>query len=107
MLGPELPLVASLPHPVSVVVDPADPDLRVRRAYWDPALIATSGVEGSEADQPHTLAGLFTSLARANFRIDALLEPEPRPSEPRSPQWTPANQLLPSTLIVRARKQGI
>ncbi len=107
VLRPELPLVVSLPHPVWAVVDPTDPDLRVRRGYWDPAPIATSGVEAGDPDQPRTLAGLFTSLARANFRIDALLEPEPRPGEPRSVQWTPANQLLPSTLIVRARKQGI
>ena len=107
VLRPELPLVVSLPHPVWAVVDPSDPELRVRRAYWDPAPIATSGVEGADADQPRTFGGLFTSLARANFRIDALLEPEPRPGEPRSPHWTSAHQLLPSTLIVRARKQGI
>jgi SAM-dependent methyltransferase len=107
VLRPEMPLILSLPHPVWAVVDPADPELRVRRAYWDPAPIATSGVEGGDNDRPRTLGGLFTSLARANFRIDTLLEPEPRSNEPRSPHWTPAHQLLPATLILRARKQGI
>lgn len=107
VLRPEMPLVVSLPHPVFAVVDPADEELAVRRSYWDPAPVTTSGAQGGDQDQPRTIASLFTSLARANFRIDALLEPEPARGRHRSPHWTPGHERLPATLLVRARKQGI
>jgi SAM-dependent methyltransferase len=108
VLRPEGPLVLSLPHPAFALVDPTDVELRVQRSYWEPAPITTSGAEGSdEPDQPRTVSGLFTSLGRANFRVDTILEPEPAPSGPRSSHWVPAMTNLPSTLLVRARKQGI
>lgn len=107
VLRPELPLVVSLPHPALALVDPTDPELRVRRSYWDPAPIGTSGTSNGPPDQPRTIGSLLTSLARANFRVDALLEPEPRRDGRRSAHWTDALELVPATLIVRARKQGI
>ncbi|MGE3622228.1 MAG: class I SAM-dependent methyltransferase, partial [Acidimicrobiia bacterium] len=63
VLRPELPLVLSLPHPAWALVDPADGDLRVRRSYWDPAGIETSGVPGAAQDRGRTISALFTSLA--------------------------------------------
>jgi SAM-dependent methyltransferase len=108
VLRPEAPLVLSLPHPAFATIDPSDDELRIRRSYWEPAPIATSGGAGaSEPDQPRTISQLFTSLGRANFRVDTILEPEPAANAPRSPHWTPAMALVPATLIVRARKQGI
>jgi SAM-dependent methyltransferase len=108
VLRPEGPLVISLPHPAFALADPKDPELRVRRSYWETAPVTTSGAEGVEdLDQPHTISQLFTSLGRANFRVDTILEPEPSPSAPRSAHWVPAMAQLPSTLILRARKQGI
>ncbi len=106
VLRPECPLVMSIPHPAFRAVDPlGDPPL-VRRSYFDRSPIARDGAEPGD-DHPLTISDLFTSLSRANFRVDTLLEPEPPRTAPRSRQWTPAMRWVPSTLIVRARKLGI
>ena len=99
VLRPEHHFVLSLPHPAFALVDPDDPQRRVQRSYWDEALIG--------ADVPRTIGALFTSLGRANFRVDAVLEPSPAGNGPHGPGWTDAMALLPATLIIRARKQGI
>lgn len=107
VLRQEHPLVTSFPHPVFAVVDADDEERRVQRSYWDTAPITAADADGP-ADVPRTLSALFTSLGRANFRVDTLLEPEPeRTGGYHSPQWTDAMRYLPSTLIIRARKQGI
>jgi SAM-dependent methyltransferase len=108
VLRPELALVISLPHPAFAVVDPGNADpLRIRRSYFDPAPIAWSGTDGATPDRPRTLHDLTTSLLRANFRLDTVLEPEPAKGGGRSPHWTEAMRWLPATLILRARKLGI
>jgi SAM-dependent methyltransferase len=105
VLRPETALVLSLPHPAFAVVDPQDPERRVQRTYWDPAPMASTE-PGRPADVPRTIATLVTSLGRANFRVDAILEPEPPARGPRSSRWSDAMAYLPATLIVRARKLG-
>ena len=99
VLRPEHHFVLSLPHPAFALADPEDPDGRVRRSYWDPAPLGDT--------VPRTISSLFTSLGRANFRVDALLEPEPAAAAPRSRGWVPLMAQVPATLILRARKQGI
>jgi SAM-dependent methyltransferase len=99
VLKPECHFVLSLPHPAFSLVDGDDPERRIRRPYWESTPI--------EGDVPRTISQLFTSLGRANFRVDAVLEPEPTSGGPRSRGWTDAMTYLPSTLIIRARKQGI
>ena len=86
VLKTESPLLCSLVHPTADLIDPdgGDPPV-VRRSYFE------RGVVGDHVHRP--LADLFTSFGRANFRIDTLLEPEDDP-------------LVPSTLVVRARKVG-
>jgi len=98
VLKPEHSFVLSLPHPAFAVVDGDDPELRVRRSYWERT--------PQDGDLPRTIAEIFTSLGRANFRVDALIEPEPLATSPRSFSWSPAMAVLPATLILRARKQG-
>jgi SAM-dependent methyltransferase len=105
VLRPEMPLVLSLPHPAFALTDPDDADRRVHRSYWDSAPISADEDAGV-ADVPRTIASLFTSLGRANFRVDTVLEPEPTPRGPRSRRWTDLMTLVPATLIVRARKLG-
>lgn len=108
VLRPELPLVFSLPHPAFAMIDPtADEPLRVRRSYWDesPRPWLAGGHEGT--DHSHTIAQLFTGLSRSNFRVDTLLEPEPPSQGARSALWSDTMRWVPSTLVVRARKQGI
>ncbi len=99
VLKPEHPLVLSMPHPAFAMVDPADQERRVQRSYWE-----TASVDGLV---PRTISQLFTSLGRANFRVDALLEPEPPASGRRSAAWHDHMRYVPSTLVIRARKQGI
>ena len=103
------PLVFSLPHPVYDLVDPDDEvdPLLVRRSYFD-RTVARSGDEWPELPaHHHTMSDLFTGLSRANFRVDMFLEPEPRQDGPRSAFWRDAARLLPPTLVLRARKEGI
>ncbi|HLM65281.1 MAG TPA: methyltransferase domain-containing protein [Acidimicrobiales bacterium] len=107
VLREDRPFVFSLPHPAFNMLDPADPVPRVRRAWWDDAPVpwSQSGPD-ARADQPRTLSGLFSSLARANFRIDALAEP-PADEVGAGPSWCEALRWVPPTLVVRARKQGL
>lgn len=99
VLKPEHHFVLSMPHPAFALVDADDPERRVRRSYWDPAPMG--------GDVPRTISALFTALGRANFRVDAVLEPEPASGGPHSRGWIDAMRYLPATLIIRARKQGI
>ncbi len=99
VLRPEHPLVLAMPHPAFAMVDPDDHERRVQRSYWDPA--SADGVV------PRTVGALFTSLGRANFRVDTVLEPQPAGGGPRSSAWHDHMRFVPATLIIRARKQGI
>jgi ubiquinone/menaquinone biosynthesis C-methylase UbiE len=99
VLRPEHPLVLALPHPAYAMIDPDDPERRVRRSYWETAV--TDGVV------PRTIGTVFTALGRANFRVDTVLEPQPASGGPRSAAWHDHMRYVPSTLIIRARKQGI
>jgi len=99
VLRPEHPIVLSMPHPAFAMVDTDDPERRVRRHYWD--LVPLDGTV------PRTIGTLFTSLGRANFRVDTVLEPQPADGGPRTSAWHDHMRYLPATLIIRARKQGI
>jgi SAM-dependent methyltransferase len=106
VLKPEAPLVLSLAHPAYTAVDPSTEPPVLRRRWFDQSPVPWPDGGGS-ADQAHSVTHVFTSLHRANFRVDALLEPEPGGGLPRSRHWTPAMAWVPSTIILRARKQGI
>ncbi|MEQ8841569.1 MAG: class I SAM-dependent methyltransferase [Acidimicrobiales bacterium] len=77
--------VIAVPHPATLTADPADPGRTVtpwehHQAIGDRWL--------------HTAESLTSSLTRANFAVDQLLE--------RRDQ-----DLVPATLVIRARKLGI
>ena len=84
----------SLPHPVWLMVDhePATAP-RIARRYGENTPQDIDGVEV----QAHSIAALFSSFARANFRVDALLEPDARSGR----------GIVPSTVIMRGRKDGV
>lgn len=105
VLRPEQPLVLSFPHPAFALIDVDDPERRITRSYWEPTPIPADGPD-RPADIPRTISAIFTSLGRANFRVDTVLEPEPAKGDPRGPRWTEAMATLPATLIIRARKLG-
>ena len=102
-------LVFSLPHPAWRMIDmEADGDsVLVRRAYFDRTPIEWDEQGAHFVVYPHTVADLFSALTRTNFRVDNILEPEPDPTAPRSPYWHPATHLVPRTLIMRSRKEGM
>jgi SAM-dependent methyltransferase len=101
------PLVFSLPHPAYDMIDDdgAEP-LMIRRSYFDrgPVDVTVAGVEVTTYH--HTLSELFTALVRASYRVDVVLEPEPVVGGPRSWWWRPSFEMVPRTLIIRARKEG-
>jgi len=79
----------------------------VVRSYFDRESRPWVADDHRGHDYPRTIGDLFTSLSRANFRVDTLLEPEPEANGRRSGLWRPAMQWAPATLILRARKEGI
>jgi SAM-dependent methyltransferase len=96
-------LVCSLPHPASLMLDDAQPGPpRVVRPYAE----RVSRPVGEDRLHPRTIAEVFSSFARANFRVDTLLEPAVDHDEP-SPFWTETMTLVPATLVVRGRKDGV
>lgn len=108
VLHQEAPFVFSLPHPAFSMIDPGgDEPLRIRRSYWDPTPRPWESGDHEGADHAHTITDLFTNLGRTNFRVDTLLEPEPSAAGHRSALWSETMRWMPSTLIIRARKQGI
>jgi SAM-dependent methyltransferase len=108
VLHPACHLVFSVPHPAYAMVDPdAEHPAPLVRSYFDRSPRAWVTGDRGGHEYPRTVGDLFTSLGRANFRVDMLLEPEPDPSGRRSAQWRPAMQWAPATLILRARKEGI
>jgi len=92
------PLVLSTTHPAWRVLDGS--------AYFEraPVEVAEDGVTFTE--YPHTFADLALGLARANFRVETIVEPEPATGGPRSPWWREPQRLVPRTIIFKARKEG-
>jgi SAM-dependent methyltransferase len=107
VLKPESPFVFSVPHPMFLAIDSQEAPPSLRRAYFDRSPVDWQEGSVFGVDVPRTISELFTSLTRANFRVDSVLEPEPmNGGAPRSRHWTEAMRWVPATLIVRARKQG-
>jgi ubiquinone/menaquinone biosynthesis C-methylase UbiE len=107
VLHPECVFVFSLPHPAYAMLDPdsGDPPA-VIRSYFDRAGVPwfTETEQGEE--RVRTIAEIHTSLSRANFRTDTIVEAEPTDSGPSS-YHTAAMRWAPATLIIRGRKEGI
>jgi SAM-dependent methyltransferase len=101
VLQPEAAFLFSLPHPFTTLLRAAgDGSIRVARASNSRLPLG----EGPMITYPHQFAELHTSLTRANFRIDVMLEPEPDAS---TQAFNPGAGWLPTTLVLRARKEGI
>jgi SAM-dependent methyltransferase len=104
VLRPGAHLVCSLPHPAFLMLDAeGDDPFRLVQAYADRTGRETDGT----VVFPRTVTEVFFSLHRANFRIDTVLEPVPEPGADRGPFWSEAMTMVPATLIVRGRKEGI
>jgi SAM-dependent methyltransferase len=108
VLRREAPLIFSLPHPAFAMVDPAGSDLlKLTRSYFDREARPWTTDDAAGNEYVRNVGELLTSLLRANFRIDTVLEPRPLTDATRSRYWTPAMELMPATIIIRARKEGL
>jgi len=109
VLRTECPLVLALPHPARNLVDPTGSDpRRIVRSWFDTGPRRDGTTSGSAGPiYPVTFGGLFGGLFRAGFRVETVAEPEPLPGGPRSPWWDESMELVPATLVVRARKVGL
>lgn len=89
LLRPGGSLVVSMPHPASALVDPFDeePD-RLVRGYFDRDVLGS----GPSTTHRYTVAELFTSMVRAEYRVDQLVE------------VGPPDGALPSTVVLRAKR---
>jgi SAM-dependent methyltransferase len=104
VLKADRPFVFSLPHPAFLLLDPAGGEPVLRRSWWDTSPVTWPGEAGQAAPhRPQTLSGLFASLGRANFRVDAVAEPEPERAAAGN-AWSDVMRWVPPTLVVRARK---
>ena len=75
------PLLVSFPHPTFELIDEgSEQPMLIRRSYFD------------RSDNRRTVGDVFTSLERAHFLVDTLLEPD--------------GGRLPRRLIMRGRKLG-
>lgn len=103
VLKTDAPLVVSVPHPLALAIDD---DGRLTRRYSDRTPV-NQVVEGAPFSlQPLTVSALYTTLVRANFRVDVILEPEST-AGPRSRFWRDIYTSVPPVLIIRARKLGV
>lgn len=101
------PLVFSLPHPAYAMIDDLADPVTVSRSYFDRAPMLRRLNDGVTLTEfHHSFEEVYGGLVRASYRVDALLEPEPRAGGPRSHQWRDAFRYVPRTLIIRARKEG-
>lgn len=115
VLRHEAPIVFTLPHPAFTMFVAGDSGLdgstgtapSPRRAYHDPTPYTVDRGGDRVTDTPRTISTVFTSLARANFRVDHLLEPSADRDDTPDSAWDEAMAWVPPTLIVRARKQGV
>ncbi|MEZ5237702.1 MAG: class I SAM-dependent methyltransferase [Microthrixaceae bacterium] len=111
VLNTGAPLVISLAHPLSLMVDwdPEEgPTPWIARSFHGDAAVAWSVAGEESVTHLHHVSTVFTALQRSNFRVDTLLEPEPLvdAEESRSPHRSPIDAWVPPTLVVRARKEG-
>jgi len=98
VLRRESAFVFSMPHPAF--------GLTRGESYFDRRARPWRTDDASGEEVPRTMGEIVTGLVRANFRVEALLEPQP-PAAPRSGLWVDAMARAPATLIVRARKLGV
>ena len=101
------PFVFSITHPAyDLIDDDAEEPLLIRRSYFDPTPVVYSWDGQRFADHHRTVAEVFAGMSRAKFRVDTILEPEPRADGPRSRHWRETFRMVPRTLIIRGRKEG-
>lgn len=88
LLKLDRPIILTLPHPASLMVDSDDPRV-ISSDYSSTEVLG----EGPHLTHRHGISHVFTQLHRSNFRVDTLLEP-------------PGPDPHPASVVFRARKIG-
>ncbi len=73
--------------------------LEVRRSYFDEAPLTITEFDESFRYHQRTISTLFSTLGRAGFSVDTLLEPEPI-------ERTSTGPVVPNSVVIRAKKLG-
>jgi SAM-dependent methyltransferase len=101
------PLVFTVRHPAYALIDDdAEQPLLIRRAYFDRSPLVSIRAGATFSEHHHPFADLAMGLARSSYRIEAIIEPEPRAGGPRSHLWRETFRYVPRTMIFKARKEG-
>lgn len=107
VMRPDAALVLSLPHPASLVLevdDDGSPPFLARTHWNEEALVWRAGGDEGVV-HVHQIGDVVTTLVRSNFRVDALVEPPTEPGR-ESAHSSHLADWVPTTLVVRARKEG-
>jgi len=91
--------VFSYEHPLSLCIGPESPESSERPVVVE-AYFAGASIEVERAGEPivvfqRTVSDVFAALGRAGFRIEAIVEPRPSTGP------------VPTTIVWRARKEGV
>ncbi len=113
IMKPEAALVMSVPHPFSLMLE-LDPEEQstpyLTRSSWHEQAISWRAGGDEGVTHVHQVSELFTSLIRANFRVDSIVEPEAASSatssRSTSVHFSELVHWVPSSLVIRARKEG-
>ncbi len=105
--------VWSIGHPFTGIIDPKT--MLPTRSYFDTGFVV-SGLEVSDepgfafAENRRTASDYFNTLVDTGFRVERMLEPDPRPVDPDNPRnwlWdqTPRFlELFPGYMVFKCRK---
>jgi SAM-dependent methyltransferase len=109
VLTPESPFLLSLPHPFATMLEDDDTEQQpptLTRTSWSSTPLAWRAGADEGVAHPHSLGELFTTLTRASFRVDTVLEPRANAAG-TSLHRSSLSEWVPETLVIRARKLGI
>ena len=106
VLRNEATFVISLPHPLALMTSIADGSPRLTRTAFDTSTISWNVDGETGIVHPHQLGDIVTTLWRSNFRVDTMLEPRPMIGDGPSPHWTPLGEWIPTSVLIRSRKQA-
>lgn len=109
VLRSEAALLVTIPHPMSWMTQvEADGAVRMIRTAFDNGPVRWQVGDAEGIVRPHRISDVFIAMNRAGFRIDTLLEPRPvRPGSSGSPTWSAHAEWVPTTAVIRGRKQGV
>lgn len=107
VLKTDAPFVFSVPHPAAMALDQDGKAITLARSMFDRSPLTRKLQQVSVTEYPRSISSLFTSLQRANFRVDVIVEPEPVGGRSHSALWKDLYRSVPPALVMRARKLGV